>query len=136
MSSGLKSRVAARSSRRPNSHRAPLSSYSSGMLRADEAAEPEPEDPLAAGRAPEASETFADDDANEAQLAAAAADANDRASVEESAAGAGAGAVASGRLLQLLDLPLKRHKQPISATGKLAQKVLLVPCSTCFLRAI
>jgi hypothetical protein len=107
------------------------------MLRADEA-EPEPEDPLAAGLAPEASETFADDDANEAQLAAAA-DASDRASVEmveESAAGAGAGAIASGRLLQLLYLPLKRRRQPISATGKLAQKILLEPCSTCFLRAI
>ena len=38
----------ARSSRRPNSRRAPLSSYSSGMLRADDT-ETEPDDTLTAG---------------------------------------------------------------------------------------
>lgn len=55
MSSGLKSAVAPRSSRRLNSSRlcAPLSPYSSGMLRAEE-----PKDLLDAGRAPEPSDVL------------------------------------------------------------------------------
>ena len=55
MSSGLKLAVAPRSSLRPNSSRlcAPLSPYSSGMLRAEE-----PKDLLDAGRVPEPSDVL------------------------------------------------------------------------------
>jgi hypothetical protein len=105
MSSGLKSPVAPRSSRRASSRGAPcLASYGSGVLTAEE---------LADGL------VLAHDDVH-VLGAAAGTDTFEHASVEtaaaalgEGGAGAGAGAATSGRLL-LLRLSWKRHMQPIS----------------------
>jgi hypothetical protein len=119
LSRRLKSLVAARSSRNPNSRRllAPLSSYSSGMLRADDT-EAEPDDLVASGRmtALESSEwlvTTADDAVEKVRLDGAPVETVDR---NEAAAG-DVGAVDPSRrfspLPLLVLLPLKQRKQDI-----------------------
>lgn len=117
MSRRLKSLVAAWSSRSPNSCRelAPLSSYSSGMLRADET---DPDDLLhpAAGLAAAALESSvdwlvatADDDTVEVEW-------NEPASAD-GGGGGGAGPSCGGGLFfpfRFLIISLTRPKQPIS----------------------
>jgi hypothetical protein len=127
LSRRLKSLVAARSSRNPNSRRllAPLSSYSSGMLRADDT-EAEPDDLVASGRmtALESSEwlvTTADDAVEKVRLDGAPVETVDG---NEAAAG-DAGAVDPSRRFSPLPLlvlqPLKQRKQDIAwSWGKTA----------------